>query len=121
MAKSYEDLEVWRKAVDFAEIVYGATKGWPTDERFGLTKQIRRSAVSVAANISEGAERDGTKDFLRFVSIARGSLAETKTFVILARKLDYLNGEQSSKLSEAADEIGRMLSGLSKSLNARLQ
>jgi four helix bundle protein len=118
--KSFEELEVWKKAIDLTEAVYQASRRWPADERFGLVQQIRRSASSVAANIAEGAERPGTKEFLRFLGIARGSLAETKTFLILAERLSYLEKGEAEELKNVSNEVGRMLSGLTRSLQSRL-
>ncbi|HBK91137.1 MAG TPA: four helix bundle protein [Parvularcula sp.] len=118
--RSFEDLDVWKKSIDLAEIIYLASRSWPNGERFGLFQQIRRSASSAAANIAEGAERDGTKDFLRFLSIANGSLAETKTFLILAERLKYLTPADAGRLQASADEIRRMLAGLKRSLSSRL-
>lgn len=118
--RCFEDLEVWKKSVDLAQAVYQTTRLWPGDERFGLTQQIRRAAASVAANIAEGAERDGTREFLRFLSIANGSLAETKTFLVIAERLQYIDPAIAARLKEQANEIRRMLAGLSKSLRARL-
>lgn len=117
---SFEDLEVWRKAIDFTEDVYRATASWPKDERFGLTSQIRRAAASVAANISEGAARTSTKDFLRFVGISKGSIAELKTFLIIAERLSYLDKASSMRLQDQSDEIGRMLSGLANALHRKI-
>jgi four helix bundle protein len=84
--QSFEDLEVWKKSLDLTEAVYEASRRWPREEKFGLTQQLRRAAASIPANIAEGAERQGTREFLRFLSIAKGSLAETKTFLVLAGK-----------------------------------
>lgn len=118
--KSFEGLQVWKKAVDLAEAVHLASKCWPSDERFGMTQQIRRAAASVAANIAEGAERDGTKEFLRFLSIANGSLAETRTFLVIAERLKYIENKQAQGLTAQVIEIRRMLAGLARSLRARL-
>ena len=118
-AKSYQDLEVWRKSIDLAEMVYRVSVNFPPEERFGVTGQMRRAAVSVAANIAEGAERHGTGEFLQFLGIASGSLAETETFLILARRLSMASEEQVAPLLARASEIGRMLNGLKRSLRSR--
>ena len=114
--KSFEDLDVWKKSIDLAEAIYMASSGWPDSERFGIVQQIRRASTSVSANIAEGAERDGTKEFLRFISIANGSLAETRTFVVLAERLKYLLPADARVITEQITEIRRMLAGLTKSL-----
>ncbi|MEQ1932212.1 MAG: four helix bundle protein [Parvularculaceae bacterium] len=118
--KSFEDLDVWKKSIDLAEAIYMASSGWPDSERFGIVQQIRRASTSVSANIAEGAERDGTKEFLRFISIANGSLAETRTFVVLAERLKYLLPADARVITEQITEIRRMLAGLTKSLRLRL-
>ena len=82
--KSYQELEVWKKSIDLAEMVYRTSAEFPVEERFGMTSQVRRAATSIPANIAEGAERHGPREFLQFLSIASGSLAETETFLILA-------------------------------------
>ncbi|WP_298744432.1 four helix bundle protein [uncultured Brevundimonas sp.] len=81
---SYRDLQVWRKAMDWVEAIYEATAHWPRDERFGLISQIRRASVSVASNIAEGAARRSTGEFVQFLGMSRGSLAEAETQLILA-------------------------------------
>lgn len=118
--KSFEELEVWQISIGFTEAVYLASRQWPSEERFGLTQQVRRATASIPANIAEGSERNSTKDFLRFLGIAKGSLAETKTFLILAEKLAYLDQAESAILREKADQIGRMLSGLINALRRKL-
>ena len=117
--KSYQDLEVWKKSIELAEMVYLASAKFPPEERFGMTSQVRRAAVSVAANIAEGAERHGTGEFLQFLGIASGSLAETETFLILARRLGMATPEQVAPLLNQAGEVGRMLNGLKRSLHSR--
>ena len=116
MPMGYRDLKVWEKSIDFAESVYLLSDEFPASERFGLTSQIRRSAVSVAANIAEGAERHGEREFLQFLGIASGSLAETSTFLILAQRLGFAEPEKIRQVQAQGDEIGRMLSGLKRSL-----
>lgn len=117
--KSYQDLEVWRRSIALAEAVYRVSAGFPPEERFGLTSQIRRAAVSVAANIAEGAERSGTGEFLQFLGIASGSLAETETFLILASRLQLATPQQVLPVQELAAEVGRMLNGLKRALRSK--
>lgn len=117
--RHYRDLLVWQKAVDWVEAIYAATRSWPQDERFGLTSQIRRASVSVPSNIAEGCARRSTAEFVRFLSIARGSLAEAETQVIIATRLGYLDQEPHILLLEATDEISRMLAGLIAKLEER--
>jgi four helix bundle protein len=114
--KSYRELTVWQKSIALAERIYVASKAFPKEESFGLTSQMRRAAVSVPSNIAEGAAREGTGEFLQFLSIAQGSLAELDTQLLLAERLGYLKAAQVRDLEHACDEIGRMLSGLRKSL-----
>ena len=92
-AKSYRDLIVWQKGMDLVEVLYRCSQAFPPDERFGLTSQLRRAAVSIPSNIAEGNSRGTTKDFLKFLDIAYGSLAEVETQVQIANRLRYLNDE----------------------------
>ena len=120
--RSYRDLLVWRKAMDWAEGIYEATSHWPRDERFGLISQIsqiRRAAVSVASNIAEGAARRSTGEFMQFLGMSRGSLAEAETQLLLAERLGYLPGSDAGALLGAAEEISRMLVALNISLKAK--
>lgn len=116
---NYRDLQVWRQALDWAEAIYEATAHWPRDERFGLISQIRRAAVSVASNIAEGAARRSTGEFIQFVGMARGSLAEAETQLLLAQRLGYLPQSDAQALLVASGEISRMLVALSGSLVRR--
>lgn len=118
--KGFRDLVVWQKAMDFVVEVYEATKSFPNVEQFGLTSQLRRSCVSIPSNIAEGHGRDGTRDFLKFLSVAYGSLNEAQTQLMLAQRLGYLPSEKSSKLLGMAAEIAKLANGLCNSLNARL-
>jgi len=118
--KSYQGLEVWKKSINLAEQVYRASAQFPPEEKYGLTGQIRRAAVSIPANIAEGAERNGTREFLQFLGIASGSLAEVETFLILAQKLGMMSSEQSALIQEQAAEVGRMLNGLKRSLRSKI-
>ena len=117
--RHYRDLLVWRKAIDWVDAIYTATHEWPSDERFGLISQVRRAAVSVPSNIAEGCARRSTAEFLRFLSIARGSLAEVETQLIIADRLGHLPQGRLASLLEPADEISRMLSGLITKLEER--
>ncbi|MBF0528305.1 MAG: four helix bundle protein [Deltaproteobacteria bacterium] len=117
--KSYRDLEVWKKSIDWVEKIYLASKNFPSEEKFGLTSQIRRAAVSVPANIAEGAARSGTGEYLQFLSVAKGSLAETETLLILADRLHFLTEAEATHLLDLAEEISRMLGGLKRSLQSR--
>jgi len=112
--EKFEDLQVWQKAHRLALGIYKVTKGFPADERFGLVSQMRRSAVSVPANIAEGFSRRTAKEKLYFYNIAQGSLEELKYYLILGRDLGYM--ENSAELRKSGDEVGRMLHGLSQSL-----
>ena len=117
--KSYRDLEVWKKSIDLVEQIYRASKGFPPDERFGLTSQVRRAGVSVPSNIAEGAARTGTGEYLQGLSVASGSLAEAETQVIIANRLEMLSLTEMESLLNRAEEIGKMLGGLKRSLESR--
>ena len=118
--RSYRDLKVWQMALDLAEMIYSVTSTFPKAEVFGLTSQVQRAAVSVPSNIAEGHARDSTKEFLRFISIAQGSLAELETQLLLACRLRNLDEQKLATLTSQTNEIGRMLRGLQKSLQQNL-
>ena len=105
--------------MDLVEKVYEASRALPAEERFGLASQMQRAAVSVPSNIAEGHSRKATGAFLNHLSIAAGSLAELETQVHVAKRLGYIGADVESSLLGAADEIGRMLSGLRSSLDSR--
>jgi four helix bundle protein len=113
---TFEKLDVWQKAIDFADLVYNDTRNFPADERFGLTNQMRRAAVSISSNIAEGTSRMSQTDFARFIEIATGSVFEVVSQSFIGRRQGFLNEENFRTMYSAADEIGRMLSGLRKSL-----
>jgi four helix bundle protein len=113
----FEKLDVWQMAVEFADRVYDATNRFPENERFGLTSQMRRSAVSVSSNIAEGTGRRTDTDFARFLEIAYGSLMEVVSQIEVARRQRILSSEDHRELYEAADRLARMLSGLRSSLS----
>jgi four helix bundle protein len=115
---SFQDVEVWRKSHKLVLSVYEVTKSFPADEKFGLTSQMRRAAVSVPANIAEGFKRQGIKDKLKFYNIAEGSLEELKYYFILALDLDYLKENKALLLD--AEQISRQMNGLIASTRRRL-
>jgi four helix bundle protein len=113
---NFEKLDVWQEAIDFADLVYKHTRNFPADERFGLTNQMRRAAVLISSNIAEGTSRMSQTDFARFIEIATGSVFEVVSQAFVGRRQGFLNEERFRALYSAAGEIGRMLSGLRKSL-----
>ena len=117
--KAFRELIVWRKSMDFVTEVYKASKQFPKDENFGLIAQIRRSAVSIPSNISEGYGREGLNDYLRFLNIAMASLFELQTQLEIAFNLEYINKEKFDNLYELSREIERMLSSFIRSLKSK--
>ena len=118
--RSYRDLLAWQKSMDLMLLVYRASDAFPKHEVYGLTQQLRRCVVSVPSNIAEGSSRRSTQEFLRFLNIACGSLAEVETQLTAARMLGYIDDSLESKLLEQAGEVSRILHGLYQSLQARL-
>ncbi len=114
----FTKLKVWRKARDLSLSTYSLTTGLPASERYGLVSQMRKAAVSIAANIAEGAGRNSRGDFLRFLHIASGSAAELQSHVLLAHGLGFLSDEQSSTLLAQTEEVKRMLGGLLKAVGS---
>ncbi len=113
---NFEKLEVWQLAIEFADLIYSSTRNFPPDERLGLTNQMRRSAVSISSNIAEGSSRNSRKDFARFVEIATGSVFEVVSQSFIARNQGHLTEAQFQNLYIAAQQQGKMLSGLRRSL-----
>jgi len=118
--KNYKELEVWQKSMVWVENVYRVIAAFPKAEQFGLISQLRRAVISVPCNVAEGAERRGTKEFLQFIGIARGSLAEAETLIQIATRLKYLSIQAEAELLQLSSEIGRMLHGLERSLESKL-
>jgi four helix bundle protein len=119
--KSYRDLHAWQRAMDFVTAVYQATAKFPRDEIYGLTSQLRRSAVSVPSNIAEGHGRQSTRDFINFLSIAYGSLNEAQTQIVIAHRLGYLTADETQSLESLSQEVGRLINGLTRSLSQKLE
>ena len=117
--KSYKELGVWRKAVSLALDGYKLTSHFPDSEKFGLTSQIRRAATSIPANIAEGWGRGSTKEYVQFLLVARGSLMELETHLIISHNLQYLNDAQLTAAQAQIEEVGKMLNGLVQSLRRR--
>ncbi len=118
--RSYQELLVWQKAMEVVVECYSLTEKFPKSEMYGLTNQLRRAAVSVPANIAEGQARQYTAEFMRFISISYGSLAELETHIQIAQRLNYLELTTSNQILERCAEIGRMLNGLLASLEVKL-
>ncbi|GAW42131.1 hypothetical protein SH203_02545 [Brevundimonas sp. SH203] len=117
--RSHRDLKVWQIALDMTETLYRTTADWPKSEQYGLVSQVRRAAVSVPANIAEGAGRRTSGEFAHFIGIARGSLAELETLLIIARRLGYIEEPSFRAIMDDLFELGRMTTGLLKSLSER--
>jgi four helix bundle protein len=112
----FERLDVWKKSIDFADLVYRVSRAFPEDERFGLASQMRRAAVSVLSNIAEGSARFSKADFARFIEIASGSVFEVVSQSFICRRQGFPAEADFGALYGAAEEQGRMLSGLRKSV-----
>jgi len=112
--RSHHNLDVWRKSIEFVLEIYKVTEAFPKEEKFGLTSQVRRASVSIPANIAEGAGRKSHKEFAYFLSNAQGSASEVETELIIAHKLGFLTKANTDKLTRDLDDIGRMITGLSK-------
>ncbi len=110
--KSFRDLRVWQTAMNLVPVVYQLVKLLPREERFALADQLRRAAISIPANIAEGHARRYTKEYLQHLSIARGSLAELHTLLLLAEKLGYLSSQQVNPLEQALQDLRMPLAGL---------
>jgi len=115
----FEKLDVWQKAIDFADLVYSKTKSFPSDERFGLTNQMRRAAVSVPSNIAEGNTREHLKEYLHHISIAQASLAEIDTQLEIARRLSYIRSSNLGPIQTDLCSLGKQLYSLRNSLNKK--
>ena len=116
--RPHHRLDAWSKAIDLVVDVYKATEGFPKQERYGLTSQIRRAAVSIPANIAEGAGRYSNREFAHFLSNAQGSASELETELIISNRLGYLDETTFTDLVTPLDNIGRLITGLSKHVSA---
>ena len=117
--KSHVDLDVWKKSVDLAAEVYKVTANYPSDEKFGLVSQMRRSAVSIASNIAEGAGRTGNREFLQFLSIASGSASELSTQLVISRRISIGDDVALSRLEQSVANVSQMIRGLVRAVRGR--
>lgn len=115
-AKNYKDLLVWQKAVDLAEAIYKITQCFPKDELYGLSSQLRRCSVSIASNIAEGQARASLPQFVHFLNLAKGSMAEMDTQLIIATRLGYISSFENEELVKQQVEVTKLLHGLLKAL-----
>lgn len=118
MSGSYRDLKVWQSSIQLSVGIYKLTEDFPAEERYGLTSQLRRAAVSVASNIAEGYGRASRAEFRRFAGIARGSVLEIQTQLTIARELGFAHPERREPVEALAEETGKMLWGLMQTLHA---
>ncbi|MFZ3213414.1 MAG: four helix bundle protein [Terriglobales bacterium] len=114
--KDFKDLRVWQKSHALTLAIYRMTQRFPKEEMYGLTSQIRRAAVSIAANIAEGCGRRSDREFRRFLQIARGSASELEYHLLLARDLRFQSAQEYTSVQAAVAEVQRMLTALVKSL-----
>jgi len=116
--KLFEELPVWKDARKFANKIYNLTKKFPKEERYGLTSQITRAAVSIGSNIAEGFDRYSKKDFIRFLIIARGSISEIQNNLYIALDLKYINQDDFQEAYALAKELGKQINGFIKYLRS---
>jgi four helix bundle protein len=117
--KSFKELDVWKKAVKLAAATYRRTESFPSSDKYVLTHQIRKAAVSVPANIAEGWGRGSTKEYIQFLIIARGSLMELDSHFCIAHELDYVHAQDIEGIEREIESVGKMLNRLISSLRAR--
>ena len=115
-SRSYRDLIVWKKSINLIGRIYSSTCCFPKEEMYGITSQIRRAGISIAANIAEGQARNTIGEFRQFLGIAQGSLAELETLLIISENLGYLKAQEAETLLNGCEEIGKLSAGLKKSL-----
>lgn len=120
MLRTFKDLLVWQRSFELVATTYEITRGFPNDEKFGLVSQMRRSAVSVPSNIAEGYARDTTQEYVRHLWIAKGSLAELETQLLIAQRLEYISEPASETVANEIEEIERMLAALIRKLKGKL-
>jgi four helix bundle protein len=115
--RHFTELEAWKQAFELVAVIHETTKRFPPDERFSLTSQIRRAAISIPSNIAEGQGRGPSNDFVRFLCIARGSLQEVHTQVLLAIRFGYVEQSTGDSVIELVGTVGRLINGLIRSIS----
>jgi len=118
---SYRDLEVWQRGIDLVQLAYAFAEKLPKSECYGLTSQLQRASVSVPANIAEGHARKSSKEFLQFISISLGSLAEVETYFHIMERLSYIESSETKLALEKTDRLGKMLRGLQQTIKERIK
>jgi four helix bundle protein len=113
-------LIAWQKAIDLVEVVYRVSGAFPKSELYGLTSQIRRAVVSIPSNIAEGQSRTTSREFVRFLAMAAGSLSEVETQLVIAERLEYIEARQLEGLMERAAEVARLVKALTKSIERKI-
>ena len=116
--QDFTQLNIWQKAHSFTVNIYKKTAGFPSEEKFGLTSQMRRASVSIESNIAEGCGRNGDREFSRFIDLAQGSAYEVRCQIFIARDLDFISADESSLLLNKISEISRMMIAFQKKLKA---
>jgi len=117
--KTHRDLQVWKHSIDFVEKIYRLTQEFPSEEKYGLVSQLRRSALSIPSNIAEGAARGSTKEYIYFTRVSLGSVAELETQLIVSHRLGYIESSDLLQLLEERASIARQLQAMHKSLSRK--
>lgn len=118
--KSHKDLEVWKRSVDLVTLIYDVTSRYPKDENYGITNQIRRAAISIPSNLSEGAARNHSKEFIQFLHICLGSISELETQIIISENLKFLSKVDSTRIQNELTELRRMFLGLIRNIKSNV-
>ena len=121
MKRAHEDLRVYEAGMELVKEIYEITKGFPKEELYGITGQVRRAAVSVVANIAEGAARGSRKEFIHFLNISRGSLSEVEALIDVSHMIGYINDDIKDQLKNKSADVSSLLSGLINSIRKRLK
>ena len=121
MKRTHEDLRVYKAGMELVEEIYQITKTFPKEELYGITGQVRRAAVSVVANIAEGAARGSRKEFIHFLNISRGSLSEVEALIDVSHMIGYINDDIKDQLKNKSADVSSLLSGLINSIRKRLK
>lgn len=117
--RAHKNLDVWKRSMELAKLVYQATSGFPSSEQFGLVSQMRRAVISIPSNLAEGAARAGKREFLQFINIAQGSASELDTQVELADQLGLMNQKNYNEIQEELKIISKQLFGLAKKVRSK--